>query len=260
MGEARHEIVSYVRGGGMLLSMQEELNVQLGFKFQDLSSVSCLPNVRVLSESCITDSNFIPSAVSAPFSEQYNSITFRAPSIWNGSITTSNEIGQVESTELAKGLLESEVVSREDLAVFHDEPFAETVENYTSVTPTDIEHTDSIANSIAREDPTSPCFQKVIFRSGGVAFLSYVDVLPPIHEESDVSKLVQLKRDTEIRTDFLRSVLSGAGLECSSASAPDLTHTYLVCSEKVRISVVCRGMCIVLSKYLGWGELSLPPV
>ena len=233
------EIVSYVRAGGILLSMQGELNKQLGFEFQAVSSVteqSRLASVRVLSSSIVAGSKFAPSETSTPSSsssEQCDYITFRAPSVWASPAATSDDIGRVDSSGLGElGTLDSEVESREILAVFHHEPPEETVESPSHSTAAETGGSND-SGSRAEEEQASPCFQKAIFRSGGLALLSYVDVLPPIHEESDISKLVQLKRDTEARIDFLRAVLSGAGLECSSSKVPDVTHTYLVCSEKV---------------------------
>ena len=237
MGGVCDPIVSYVRAGGTLLSMQGELNKQLGFEFQGiplaterclLENVRVLPNVR----SVVAGSEFAPSETATSSSETVTSssdrcdyITFRAPSVQVGPVATSDVIGSSGSPERT---LDPEIVSRENLAVFHHEETAESCPHSTATG-----HITNSSNSAAMEQQAPPCFQKVVFRSGGLALLSYVDLLPAIHEESDISKLVQLKRDTEVRIDFLRAVLSGAGLECSSYKVPGITHTYLVCSEKV---------------------------
>ena len=78
-----------------------------------------------------------------------------------------------------------------------------------------------------------PCVQKAILKNGGKAIISYIDLLSTTYEDADVSTLVQLKKDVESRHGFLRTALSGVGLECSLDKFPDLSHTYLVCSQKV---------------------------
>ncbi len=76
----------------------------------------------------------------------------------------------------------------------------------------------------------------VCVKSGGCAVVSGVDLLPLPEGETNVPLLVKLKKDVMMRFTVLGRLLGMLGLECSEGGMPDLTHTYLVCKEKVNHS------------------------
>ena len=55
--------------------------------------------------------------------------------------------------------------------------------------------------------------------------------------------MVQVKEDTRDRTKFLRGLLGDIGLECGLEKVPDLTHTYLLCSEEVSSKELNNSPC-----------------
>lgn len=89
-------------------------------------------------------------------------------------------------------------------------------------------------------DTKIPCVQKCTLKAKGQALLSYVNLVPSPDPCSslNIATLMQLKSGGEGRGSFLRAVLGGMGLECSSEGVPHLSHTYLICSDKVSLCIV----------------------
>ena len=195
--EIYHEILSYVHTGGILLSAKGVLSSALGFTSQGSADGDCLH--VVVSETGGEDATIKFNALSVPF-------------------TNSELIQEVQMVG------SDAIVSRKELAF--------------AVTSEEPEHSSNGGQPAEDNGPKGflldfPCVQQVVLKGGGQALLSYVDLFSTIHEGLDAATLVQLKGDAESRGRFLRTILSQAGLECSSEEAPELSHTFLVCSEKV---------------------------
>ena len=198
------EVISYVHSGGVLLSMHSVLNTRLGFK---------PPSFLVWSHLCRVET-------SAHTASSRESIRFRTLTISAASDSTEKETNPPVSTEDVAFLLPEDA----EISLSH--------QLSTSDFESGLELTDTSTDSscISRQ---FPCIRKVKFEGGGQAILSYVDLFPEIHESLDVKTLVQVKEDTRDRTKFLRGLLGDIGLECGLEKVPDLTHTYLLCSEEV---------------------------
>lgn len=190
------EMISYVHSGGVLLSMHSVLNTRLGFK---------PPSPLVWNHLCRVET-------SAHTALSRENIYFRT-----STISSANACGS-DSTE-------KKMNPSEDVAF---------------VLPEDSEH--ALSHQLSTSDMSTesscvsrqfPCIRKINFEGGGQAVLSYVDLFPEINESLDVETLVQVKEDTRDRSKFLRGLLSDIGLECGLEKVPDLTHTYLLCSEEV---------------------------
>ena len=203
------EMISYVHSGGVLLSMHSVLNTRLGFK---------PPSSLVWSHLCRVETS--AHTASSGESIRFRTLTVSAASTF-GSDSTEKEMNPP--------------VSIEDVAF----PLPEDSENSLlshQLSTTDFESGTELTDTSTDSSCISrqfPCIRKVKFEGGGQAILSYVDLFPEIHESLDVKTLVQVKEDTRDRTKFLRGLLGDIGLECGLEKVPDLTHTYLLCSEEV---------------------------
>ena len=198
------EMISYVHSGGVLLSMHSVLNTRLGFK---------PPSSLVWSHLCRVET-------SAHTASSGESIRFRTLTISAASDSTEKETNPP--------------VSIEDVAFLLPEDAESSLSHQLSTS--DFESGSELTDTSTDSSCIShqfPCIRKVKFEGGGQAILSYVDLFPEIHESLDVKTLVQVKEDTRDRTKFLRGLLGDTGLECGLEKVPDLTHTYLLCSEEV---------------------------
>lgn len=209
------EIASYVQSGGVLLSMQSGLNELLGFNppypfiqnrlslvATQLNSTTSRGNIQfhTLTISHVNSgSDLIEKETHPPLSVE--DVAFI---VSDSSATSLPSNSQLQSLSVSN-------------------PSADPIENAT----TDVgNNSDCISQQF-------PCVQKLKFEGGGQAVLSYVELLPGIHESLDVGALMQVKKDTEDRAKFLQGILSAIGLECSVEQVPSLSHTYLLCSEEV---------------------------
>ena len=208
------EIAFYVHSGGVLLSMQSALNALLGFKPPDLLVQNRLSLVTTQLKSTSSGDNI-----------QFRTLT-------------------ISPVNCGSDLIENETrppLSVDDVAFIVSDS-SETSLPSSSWPQALNSSVDSIDNATADMDIKSDynsqqlsCVRKMKFEGGGRAVLSYIELLPEIHENLDVGALVQVKKGAEDRAKFLKSVLSGIGLECSVEEVPKLSHTYLFCSEEVRI-------------------------
>ena len=202
------EMISYVHSGGVLLSMHSVLNTRLGFK---------PPSSLVWSHLCRVETS--AHTASSGESIRFRTLTISAASTF-GSDSTEKKMNPPVSIEKVAFLLPEDSES----SLSH--------QLLTSDFESGSELTDTSADSscVSRQ---FPCIRKVKFEGGGQAILSYVDLFPEIHKSLDVKTLVQVKEDTRDRAKFLRGLFGDIGLECGLEKVPDLTHTYLLCSEEV---------------------------
>ena len=95
-----------------------------------------------------------------------------------------------------------------------------------------------------------PCVRKVVFKNDGRATQANVDLLPVLPTVIELESLMDLSRGVAQRKQLLSSLLSWFGMECSKEKLPDLSHTYLLCSDKVGIILLlwtdlfANGWCV----------------
>lgn len=211
------EIASYVQSGGALLSMQSGLNELLGFNPPYAFIQNRLSLVATQLNSTTSRGNI-----------QFHTLTISH--VNSGSDLFENETHPPLSVEdvafIVSDSSETSPPSNSQLqSVSFSNSCADPIENATI-------HVD-VGNNSDCISQQFPCVQKLKFEGGGQAILSYVELLPGIHESLDVGALMQVKKDTEDRAKFLQGILSAIGLECSVEQVPSLSHTYLLCSEEV---------------------------
>ena len=231
------EVASFVRKGGVLLSMHSELNRMLGFngnilpaKYYQHGVCSVAP---ITEESSKTDKSVFKL-------EKFNALHISA--LAKGvSQSSSSEILQLEATK------------KKDLAIFTPvesdaalEWLEDTDTKNQSNTPQSSSHqppspllreeggTGDVV--VTLEDGDLACVRELELGEGGRAVVSGVDLFPSVPGDIGVKKLVWLKRGVEQRRKFLSSLLLGLGLDCSEERLPELTYTYLVCSREVRMN------------------------
>lgn len=198
-----HEIASFVHGGGVLLSLEANVNVLLGFRLDQHLKPNDLIKVMHVCETEEGDS-----------ANRFHLL----------SIST---IEDVDDVQFAQEIPFDPGVFRENLAYL-------TLPSDASPMHHSLELMEQSPDSTEAEFPRRiPCVQCVRFSKSGQALLSYVDLLSASHEGNDLSLLLHLKKDIEPRQVFLRSALRRVGLECTSEAIPELSHTYLVCSPEV---------------------------
>ena len=258
------ELVSYVKDGGMLISFHSSVNGVFGScsagpqsTVSKESTNSSMYSVQVVSErvgvSCkspvspdsgVGDGNdseelLMFHAHSVPLLESHNEPSATSQDSLNGRpVLIQSQPSSPDSIDV-----NSLITSRETLA--HIQPAVpEWIETNTNQSnnkqvPTSNPETTVATPQTELVSPDTsdiqsvPGVEKVVFKSGGCAVLSRVDLLPLPPADVEVPLLVKLKKDVEARVRFLTSVLSELSLECSEEMVPGLTHTYLVCSREV---------------------------
>jgi len=210
--KALREIASYVQSGGVLLSMQSGLNELLGFNPPYPFIQNCLSLVATRLNSTTSRGNI-----------QFHTLTI-------SHVNSGSDLIQKETHPPLSVEDVAFIVSDSSLPL-NSQLQSVSVSN-SSIDPIENATTDVGKNSDCISQQF-PCVQKLKFEGGGQAVLSYIELLPGIHESLDVGALMQVKKDTEDRAKFLQGILSAVGLECSVEQVPSLSHTYLLCSEEV---------------------------
>ena len=228
------EVASFVSKGGVLLSMHTELNRMLGL---DSLNGNLLPVKYYQHGVCSVAPKLDESSETGKSAlEKFNALHVSA--LATGVSQNSSNGDQILQLETA-------VLTKKDLAIFTP------VESDAA-----LEWLDAKSNNVPSNDqpPSHPeegagdeaatladddlvCVQGLELEKGGKAVLSSVELFPSVPQDIGVKKLVWLKRGVEQRKKFLSSLLSGLGLECSEEGLPELTYTYLFCSEEVSIHV-----------------------
>ncbi len=201
-----HEIASFVHSGGILLSLEAAINTILGFKFEGHIEPNNVFNVTPAGE------------------EERRDFTTL-------SVST---ISSLDEVQFASEIPFDPGVSRENLAYLT--PSSPTSSQVPLESSEQFNPRSDEANGAGGSEGLS-CVQGVRFSKGGRALLSYIDLLSVTHEGTDLSSLLQLKKDVESQQEFLKGALRGVGLECSVEAMPQLSYTYLVCSAEVMITV-----------------------
>ena len=80
-----------------------------------------------------------------------------------------------------------------------------------------------------------PCIRKINFTNNGCAVISSFDFLPVLQTGMELELQLNLSQGVPYRKQLLISLLRGLGLECSEGKPPEITSTYLLCSDKVRL-------------------------
>ena len=213
-----NEVAAFSRNGGLLLSMEPELNRLLG--------ADQLNNDDVTAKMC---------EVRGLLNEQEGSMVFSA---LNLSLKSSSEETSTNQRYTSKTTLA--IIDSQDNANEEKTPTGNGVTSNNEATTTNGLHKEALngGSPAPRNASSTPCVQKLTFTdSKGCAVASAVDLLPASAELEgmDVSSLVRLKKGNEPRGSFLSAILRGElGLHCSSVKTPQLTNALLVCSEEVR--------------------------
>lgn len=92
---------------------------------------------------------------------------------------------------------------------------------------------DIIPSQSESEHSRTPCVCNVVLKDKGRVVLSSVDMLPVIPTKLELEMLMDISRGVAQRKQLLSCILNWFGMECSKEKLPDLTHTFLLCSEKV---------------------------
>lgn len=243
------EIALYVSKGGVLLSMQPELNRMLGLdSLSEMQSDYCQHGVCSVA---VKSDGSSKTEKSAPL-DKFNALHISALAsslpearkshdCMNGVEQNSSCVSRGEQLQLEMG-----IVSKEDLAVLtavETDAMLEWLDANTNqsnnvpsepgftATPQLRDSEEAVSSS--SEENGVVCVQKLELEQGGKAVLSSVELFPLVPRDLGVKVLVWLKRGVEQRRKFLSSVLLSLGLECSEEKLPELTHTYLVCSSEV---------------------------
>lgn len=211
------KLAAFSRNGGLLLSMEPELNRLLGadqLNDDDVSAKMC--EVRGL------------------LNEQEGAMVFSA---LNLSLKSSIEVTSTNQRFTSKTTLA--IIDSQDNANEEKTPTGIGVTSSNEDTTNGLHKEVKNGGSPAPPNASStPCVQKLTFTdSNGCAVASAVDLLPASAELEgmDVSSLVRLKKGNEARGSFLSAIFRGElGLHCSSVKTPQLTNALLVCSEENR--------------------------
>ena len=213
------EIVSYLNGGGSLLSMNKCVNCHLGLRTGQSERTS---DVSVVIDE---KTAFSPDSGVGGVTE---SVRFHAVNLHPcDSHMTAEPSDDSEVAMLA-------ISSRETVATFEQE------------VDTNTNQSNNIPGSTSLQDHTHfPAVELVTVKGGGCAIVCGVDLLPLPEGETDVPLLVKLKKDVVVRSKVTSRLLGMLSLDCSEERLPGLTHTYLVCGEEV-----CVCVCVCVCAYV----------
>lgn len=187
------ELLTYIRSGGRLLSMNPATNAALGCRMPESFRQAPIVNVTTqtgLSSDNVTTTDWV--AVRPCTSEEEGPTMrddFPPPPVEKSSRVLAR-MKQVESEECAQT---KDLVQDSILHVQYEEGHGQAVLSHV--------------NLLGSTGPHGP----------GV----------------DIPELVTLKRDAEKVTKLLRVVLEEIGMECSEGESSDPTLSYLLCSDQV---------------------------
>lgn len=199
------EIMSYLKDGGAVLSMNRSANRYLG-----LHSLVTSPAVDcsiTLKERNVRSPNSGVGGVS-------ESIIFHATNVKSHGTRVNR------SHVITEQSMSEDILSRDTIAHF-----------LTSVDENSNQSNNIPASNCGEE--YLPAVEVVSVMGEGCAIVCEVDLLPLPLGETDISLLVKLKKDVLLRSMVLGHLLGLLGMECSEERLPELTHTYLVSGEKV---------------------------
>lgn len=230
------ELVSYLQAGGKVLSMQSDLNRLLGLVplREAMEGISCdgrgsgrgLLEVYCPEKVCDVE----PEVASGM--ERGCKFSCLVP---GGDTTSTQDTGMENSrdeiylTSLRKTTV---ILSSTDMA-FSIPVEWNTDMAWLSHNSNQCNSNDQPADPSTLNLPSIPCVRSVELANGGGAVLASVDLSPVLPSNLEVSPLVRLKKGVALRGQYLARLLRGLGVECSEEQLPDLTHTFLICSDEV---------------------------
>lgn len=229
------EFVTYVQSGGSLLSLQPDLSQFLG-----LSSLPALNTVlssqgeglkgENVASSCEGDECTVVVCEEGRENYQFSCL------VPNSCHSSYNSEDVYLETPLSDSIL-----GHSDLSFFH----LRHEWNKKSIKIISEQLIQSCDPS--PDDVKIPCMQKIKFINRGCAVISGFDLLPILCTGMELELLLRLSGGMSQRRQLLTSLLRGFGLECSEERLPDLTHTFLLCSDKVRVpcSFIVQLFCLV---------------
>ena len=228
------EISRYTQSGGSILSLHSHLNSFFGFPFSPFSKVGETDNVKPEDEHCTVE-----------VCEELQKYQF--PSLVSSS-SRNYALGNV----FLDVPLSDSVVENADVAFLvnklkWDEANNNQSNNKRQDIPSRIQPSNRL-NLLVSADLV-PCVRKVVFKNEGRATLANVDFLPVLPTGIELESLMHLSRGVAQRKQLLSSLLSWFGMECSKEKLPDLSHTYLLCSDKVGEVLLLRPNFFVAQ---GW--------
>ena len=232
------EVLGFVREGGNLLSMQTDLNRLLG-----LTSVQeALGGVKVdeCSQEVLTSAYCPDGACDVEVSaegvgmEQGYRFSSLVPNLHKEAVNPADDA--YLKRLLPKDVIQSRSVEASLVPVEWNEDMEWIKQNTNQCNNKDQSRTDRLPNSAhqrLRNLPAIPCVHKLLLGNSGCTVVSSVDLFPALPSPLEVLPLLRLKKGVALRGRFLASLLKALGLECSEEQLPELTHTYLLCSEEV---------------------------
>ena len=197
------ELVTYISGGGTLLSLHSATNAVLGFAMpEDLQQPSFVE---------ITTQTASPN-----------------DKLENG---TANE------WVVAQTCASSEEIATEsaDLPPLPVKKSSKVLARMRKMEIREEKEGDAQTKEVVGEtSDLMDCIQHWQFEEGlGQVILSHVDLLGSAGKGTNVPELITLKRDAAKVTNVLKMVLEEVGVECSRGEISSPTLSYLVCSDKV---------------------------
>jgi len=136
--------------------------------------------------------------------------------------------------------------------VFLDTPLANTLESKTSVgfyvcrkalnkSNTNQSNNSEEGDAVMPHDSAGQAsrvavVQKMTLKGGGKVVVAGVDLLPVLPAAMKLEMLMELSRGVSQRRKVLSDLLTWFDLACSKETLPELSHTYLLCSDEVRMA------------------------
>lgn len=224
------EVLSYGQAGGNLLSMQTELNRLLGL----LSVREVLKTARAgeHSEESLLLAYCPDGVCDVEVSMEQSSYRF------SGLVPVSHD-GMRDDMYLSSCSLQKTIMSSSDEAFLvpvewnEDMMWIRQNSNQSNNSHIQSDQPPFFTLQSSHDLPSIPCVRKIALTNNGCMVLSNIDLLPILPHPLEIAPLVRLKKSVAPRGQYLTFLLRTLGLECSEEQLPDLTHTYLLCSDQV---------------------------
>ena len=221
------EVVTYVQRGGKLLSMHSELNKYFGLSplQYSLPPTGSDGEKSVFHVYCRDDVCDVSVEISEGEDENGGQ-NYRFSSL----VPIFDKSGS-ESDAYLKDLLQKSVESSQGLAFLVPLEWNADMEWIEKNTNSNNSQLDQ--HSMSHDLEKVPCVSQIELTNEGHAVISTVDLLPTLPNGLDVAPLVRLKKGVALRERYFSHLLRSLGVECGKGKLPELSHTFLLCSEEV---------------------------
>ena len=210
------EMATFARAGGSILSLHSQLNMFLELSF------SKADGLQGRSEKAHDDHE---SGI-VKFKEEDDTHEFSSlPPNQNGRFDFS---GIFLNTPLADVLM-----SEADVGFY----VYRSALRYSNTNQSNNSEEDDSLSPLSSQYSSVTVVKKTTLKGGGKIVTAAVDLLPVLPTAMKLEKLIKLSRGVPQRRVMLSSLLTWFDLACSKESLPELTHTYLLCSDQVRIVI-----------------------